>query len=436
MALKDGILWVNDGGVWKGDGAVHPYGRDASAWQEPWETWATDGTDWYAGWPYLPPANLPPPQNLRITAVTSSSVTVAWDAPVGRTPFRYLVFITGQNPADTTGLSQTFGNLAAATNYVVTISAIYPDGNGAATLNVTTGSVVPPSVSAFIQSTYSQMYFTTNGTAPFTLRCVGGARNGQTFSWPTVGNNVITGLSGREFWQVENTGGTSARWYTDAGTPAQSGVTGAVKNTLANPLPVFVRGGAAGIDWGVPAMAAHANFPYVNCTDGTGASRWQTGNYPKGWVQHQIGIPDNYRVRRFMFAQGDGAGNTETVCPVYSVDGGASFKRWSHGVGGWIAWDTGGTTPGAESGGNSLLGISPQGSWDRDWNWRLTDNAPLTTPFIPENGTDLSQRYIYVRWGLVHLGGSFGANIGEVWMEYQEPSTPGRAEVLATAAWG
>ena len=140
-----------------------------------------------------------------------------------------------------------------------------------------------------------------------------------------------------------------------------------------------------------------------------------------------------YRVRRFAFMQGDGAGNTEVVTPAYSVDGGATFWRWSHAFGQWFNTandDPSGTSP------NGLLSISSQGSWDRDWNWRLTDNGALYTPYINEVNTDLTQRWIYLRWGIVHLGGSFGANCGECWMEYQTPSTPARAEVVAGIAWG
>jgi hypothetical protein len=432
MALRNSILWANDGGVWKGNGIIHPYGRDATTWRDPWEVWATDGTDWYGGWPYRALPNCPTPPNLHITGVTSTTISVAWDTP-SRSPMRYRVRVTNQYDAETAGLSQTFANLLPGTQYTVEILAVYPDGVSVpAQLVVTTGATAPPIITNWQPLSWEVVRLTSTGTG-MTLRSLGGYRVGQTFAWSTLQD--MTALRGTEYWQLENAGGATSRFYTVQGTPAQSGVTGSINNTLAAPTAAFGRGGSTGIDWGVPAMAQHANFPYSNINDGTGATRFQTGNYPRGWIQHQIGVESGYRVRRFAFVQGDGAGNTEVVTPVYSVDGGATFKRWTHFGQTWIpatdaTIDPGGTSP------NGLLSISSQGSWDRDWNWRLADAGAFWTPYIPENATDLTQRWIYVRWGVVHLGGSFGANCGECWIEYQTPSTPPTAEVLAGVAWG
>jgi len=444
--IFQGILWANEAGVWKRAEEVHPYGFEAE-WQDPFTMWARgrfdagSGTAWFRAWPYRVDTVYPGVENLRVISNTSSSITVGWDSPI-TLPIRYRGSWSG--PGLTEGLLEDFGQgnavtksgLAIDTEYEFSVWPEYSDGNGpTSTITVSTGSSTPPSITSWSPQTYNLVNLVVAGTAPFTLRCTGGARSGNTYAWAAGGTQSIGGCVGREYWQVENAGGKTARFYTDDGTPAQSAVAGAIRNSLANPLPTYGRGTCAGLNWGTPPMAAHANFPYSNCTDGGGATRFQTGNYPRGWIQHQIGVPSGYRVRRFFMVQGDGAGNTEVITPVYSVDSGATFKRWSHFGGTWIPATDATINPGSTSP-NGLLSISAEGSWDRDWNWRKADASTQATPYIPENATDLSQRWIYIRWGIVHLTGSFGANMGECWMEYQEPSTPAKAEVKATIAWG
>ena len=411
-------------------------------WKDPLQVYGKLGADWYAAWPIKVPVEYPAPTNLRVTALTSTSATVAWDAITDPSPIRYRVQWGGGTLLDTnydvgTNLTHSLSGLTPATTYDVTVWGDFPEGFGlSATITLTTGASTPPSITSWTPRTYNILDMVIAGTAPFELFCSVGARAGQTIPIASAGATAIGGLSGKEYWYLRNAGGSTARFWTDDGTPAQSGTTGAVRTSLANPLPSgFGRGSCAGIDWGCPAMSAHGSFPYSNTNDGTGATRWQTGNYPRGWVQHTIGIPTNYRVRRFMFVQGDGAGNTEMVTPVYSVDSGATFKRWSHFGNAWVPATDATINPGTTSP-NGLLSIDSAGNWARDWNWQLTSAATFASPFIPENATNLSQRWIYVRWGLVHQTGSFGANMGECWIEYQEPSTPATAEVKCTRGWG
>ena len=436
-----GTLWVNDQGTWRQAKDIHPFGYKG-AWKDPVEVWSQEAGIAYAAWPRYVQPTYPAVENLRVTANTSTSITVAWDA-LSPAPIRYRGMWSGPGLTEGqltdfgTALTATKSGLDVDTTYQFTVWGEYADGSGEqTTITASTGSATPPSITSWTPRNYNTLDLVIAGTAPFTLRCVGGTRNGNAYTWAAAGAQAIGGMVGKEYWQIENDGGVTARFWTDDGTPAQAAIVGAIKNSLTSPLPTYGRGSCAGLTWGdAGAASAHPNFPYSNCTDGTGATRWQTGNYPQCWVQHQIGIPANYRVRRFFFTQGDGAGNTECVTPVYSVDSGATFKRWSKFGNTWIAATDATIHPGKSSP-NGLLSIDSGGSWDRDWNFRMTDASTLTTAFIPENATDLSSRYIYIRWGVVHLTGSFGANMGECWMEYQEPSTPAKAEVKCTRGWG
>ena len=118
-----------------------------------------------------------------------------------------------------------------------------------------------PTITTWSGVTYSQINLTTTGDSPQSLNSVGGYRNGQTWGW-NAGANVIGGCSGTEYWTVSNAAGVTGRFYTVAGTPYVPGTTGSINNTLAAPTAAFGRGSSYGVDWGVPAMAAHANFPY------------------------------------------------------------------------------------------------------------------------------------------------------------------------------
>jgi hypothetical protein len=439
--LLQGILWVNDGGTWLRADDVHPYAREG-VWKDPVEVWAQEGTRRYVAWPYYVTPVYPPLENLRVTANTSTSITVAWDAPTPA-PIRYRVSWDGPGLIESGGMDNgltttaTKSGLTVDSTYTVTVWAEYSDGNGEfATIIASTSASTPPSITSWTPRNYNTLDLVVAGTPPFTLRCSSGARAGNTYAWASAGAQVIGGMIGKEYWYIDNAGGSTARFWTDDGTPAQSGTTGAIRTSLLNPLPTYGRGSTTSIAWGdAPAFSAHASFPFSNINDGGGATRWQTGNYARGWLQHQIGVPSNYRVRRFMFVQGDGSSTTQMVTPVYSVDSGATFKRWSHFGGTWIPATDATVHPGTTSP-NGLLSIDSQGNWNRDWNWQLGGTTQLTTPFIPENATNLSQRWIYIRWGIVHQTGSFGANCGECWMEYQEPSTPAVAEVKCTRGWG
>ena len=427
-----GTLWAHDGTQWVSSKDTLIKASDGTAFLTPWIVEATDGTDWWVCYPlYVPPAIPGPVLNLHATVVGTTSITVAWDAHTDPTVTSYRYVMRGvvdQNVGTATARLQS--GLTANTTYTMDVYALNVSGSSvAATISVKTGGN-PPTITTWSGVTYSQINLTTTGDSPQSLNSVGGYRNGQTWGW-NAGANVIGGCSGTEYWTVSNAAGVTGRFYTVAGTPYVPGTTGSINNTLAAPTAAFGRGSSYGVDWGVPAMAAHANFPYSNINDGTGASRFQTGNYPRGWVQFQIGVEANYRVRRFFFAQGDGAGNTEVVTPTYSLNNGASFKRWTHGFQVWIdVVDPSATSP------NGLLSISSDGNWDRDWNWRTTSSGAIATPYVDENAQDLPQQWVYVRWGIVHLAGSFGANIGECWMEYQTPSYPARAEVMCGVAWG
>lgn len=435
MATYAGILWAHDGTQWVRANRQHVFGADATAYQEPYELFASDGTDWYGCWPEE--AALPGPgpvSNLRASGISNSQFTVQWDPPASGTPGWYRVQAAGfDSVVPNTTMTMTYSGLTAATAYPVTVYAVNQFGRSdAQTITVTTGQVAPPSISTWTPQTYNTVQITATGATPITLRCVSGARNGATWGWAT-GPQTMGGLTGTEYWQLENAGGASSRFYTVAGTPSQAGVAGSINNTYNAPTAAFGRGSCTPIDWGVPAMSTHGSFSEAWMTDGSQdpMSRWQTGNYPRGWLQFQIGVESGYRVRRFFFANGP---VTQTVCPVYTVDG-YSWKRWSNGFGIWGPWDSGGADPGNVSP-NGLLSISTDGHWDRDWNWTLGSAQGFWTPYIPENGTDLSQRWIYVRWGIVHLSGAAGASCVEVALEYQTPSTPPVAEVLCSIGWG
>ncbi|MEJ5187799.1 glycosyl hydrolase family 18 protein [Treponema sp. J25] len=119
--------------------------------------WEFDGDDWKNGYDLVniiadkmlsggtvSQDQTPPtiPANLRVTAKTASSVSLAWDASTDANGIAgYEVLIAGSVKATTTTTSATISGLAAATSYGFQVRAFDPSGNrstASPTLTVTT----------------------------------------------------------------------------------------------------------------------------------------------------------------------------------------------------------------------------------------------------------------------------------------------------------
>lgn len=86
-------------------------------------------------------AQLSPPTNLHVTAITTNSVSLAWSASVGAVS--YNLYRSGVLVASVTGLTTTDSGLSASTLYVYTVQAVDGSGNTSAqssSVNVTTES--------------------------------------------------------------------------------------------------------------------------------------------------------------------------------------------------------------------------------------------------------------------------------------------------------
>ncbi|NTX35965.1 cellulose binding domain-containing protein [Myxococcus sp. CA033] len=100
-----------------------------------------------------PPDTTPPsaPSNLRVTAVTSTSVTLAWDAATDdRGVSGYSVWLGGNVAATTTGLGVTLLGLSPATAYTFTATARDAAGNVSAPSAPVIATTAPPAPSGLV----------------------------------------------------------------------------------------------------------------------------------------------------------------------------------------------------------------------------------------------------------------------------------------------
>ncbi|MCE9669777.1 cellulose binding domain-containing protein [Myxococcus stipitatus] len=183
---------------------IYQFGWSGSGWQHldiagtPIADWANNETVSYAGGhgvdeslsdagpslflvnvgPPPPPDTVPPtaPTQPRVTAVTSNSITLAWDAATDNVAVTgYTAHVAGGGGTSSAGLSVTIQGLAPATTYTLTVTARDAAGNvspQSTSVTATTSSAppVPGLTATFAISSswaggYTGRYTVTNNTA-------------------------------------------------------------------------------------------------------------------------------------------------------------------------------------------------------------------------------------------------------------------------------
>ncbi|MCW2882566.1 MAG: Chitinase-like protein [Sphaerisporangium sp.] len=239
------------------------------------------------------------PGNLRSTATTSSSVSLAWDAStdnVGVTG--YNVYRGGTLVTTATGTTYTDSGLTAGTAYAYTVKARDAAGNVSAagnTLNVTTpsggggGDTTPPST-------------------PGNLRSTGTTSSSVSLAWDASTDNV--GVTGYNVYR----GGTlvttaTGTGYTDTGLAASTAYTYTVRardaagnlSTASNQISATTPSGGGGVggnkllgyfpEWGV----YQRNYHVKNIETSGSASKLGYINFAFGNVTNgQCALGDSY----------------------------------------------------------------------------------------------------------------------------------------------
>jgi hypothetical protein len=145
MATKQATIYVHDGVQWVRARTVHPLGALDAGYQEPWEVFVSDGTDWYGCWPEESLARPPGVTNLRGVSITSTSFGIQWNAITGNPLVTHYAYNCLDGPAinqrviaTTSPISQAFTGLTPNTTYTAQAWTVGPNGSTPTNIDVTT----------------------------------------------------------------------------------------------------------------------------------------------------------------------------------------------------------------------------------------------------------------------------------------------------------